>query len=97
MVLVISSSRAYFNVSSQLELHLFSSAVPVCNNTDIRLVGGRNNSESELEGRVEVCYQGHWGTVCRDFWSFRDAVVTCRQLGATSECRLLYISMDVSG
>ena len=33
------------------------------------------------EGRVEILFNGVWGTICSDGWSLNNAIVVCRSVG----------------
>ena len=48
-----------------------------CSDGDVRLEGGGNM----LEGRVEMCVNNAWGTVCGDAFSSNDAHVVCTSIG----------------
>jgi len=48
-----------------------------CGHGSIRLSG----SDSDNLGRVDICLNNVWGTVCQNNWGDVDARVVCRQLG----------------
>ena len=62
---------------------LFSSGAATesssCNDGDLQLVGGITFNQ----GRLEVCMNGAWGSVCDsdDIFTTDEAIVACRQLG----------------
>ena len=57
-----------------IDINLFNKG---CTEGDVRLLEG----SSRLEGRVEICKNNVWGTVCHTGWTVEDARVVCRQLG----------------
>ena len=52
-----------------------------CTTGQLRLAGGSIPNE----GRVEICMNNVWGTVCDDSLSSNDATVVCRQLGYSTQ------------
>lgn len=62
--------------------HLYFAAE--CSGNELRLTGGTSSSN----GRVEVCYNGVWSTLCVDNWNIIAVQVVCRQLGYKVNGRL---------
>ena len=69
----------HFHAVSALLLLLSFSLNTACVKGDIRLVP--YNSYNAHSGRVEVCKDGRWGTICSDSFDGEDARVVCKQLG----------------
>ena len=63
-----------------------------CRQGDIRLIGGAD----DREGRMEVCNQNQWGSVCDVSWDMNDANVACRQAGFGSGNLNILMTMQKS-
>ncbi len=66
----------YFDVASGVVCQGNSSVGPECVPGEVRLVNGSR----EEEGRVELCYDGVWRTICDHDWSQEEGVVVFYQL-----------------
>jgi deleted-in-malignant-brain-tumors protein 1 len=81
---LLNCSRSTFSaVSGACTYHYYDVGLkcePYCEDGSVRLQQG----SSSTSGRVEVCFNGTWGTICSHFWDNNDASVICRQLGYSS-------------
>ena len=48
------------------------------------------------EGRVEVCFNNTYGSICHYLWSVEDAQVVCRNLGFNGE-NASFLTHDIYG
>lgn len=60
---------------------MFESTGSSCTDGELQLSG----SELTSGGRLEMCFQGIWGTICDHNWIISNAIVACRQLGFKTE------------
>ena len=58
----------------------------------MRLQDGTHTSN----GRVEVCQDGIWGSVCSSGWDVKDARVVCRQLGYNTGGNISVIGNEIA-
>ena len=56
--------------------HIVAVIYEGCTEGDVRLLEG----STRLQGRVEICKNNVWGTVCDYGWGKADATVVCWQL-----------------
>ena len=66
----------------------FSTPMADCVDGELRLVNGGNRRE----GRLEICLNRAWGTICREAFNQTEATVACGQLGFSRQGAVIHIA-----
>ena len=63
----------------------------LCSDGEVRITGGT----SPTIGRIEVCINSTWGTICDESWDDRAASVVCRQLGHSPHGKVVILILSM--
>ena len=68
---------------SLLKQYTICIPLETCIDGEVRLASddSREYAGSVHVGRVEICINDQYGTMCDDTWDYAEATVVCRQLG----------------
>ena len=87
LAIICIHTKLYYIVHSYYHLHTLKDSQCIyncttelnglCTDGDVRL----EDEDKKYEGRIEICYNGEWATVCNAGVDDSVAVVVCRQLG----------------
>ena len=59
----------------------------VCRTGEVRLEGSSQPREIAKDGRVEICIDNQWGTICDDSWDERGVNLVCNTLFGESSSK----------
>ena len=75
---------------------MISLTLAPCKNGTVRLYS-ESGSYFRRYGRVQICVNNIWGTVCDDFWDDKDASVVCKMLRYSPHGKYRIILMSLNG